>query len=151
MDGRAWNSGYQVTVDGWQSSQWVKSIREVTRIFNEHGIQVSHSKVYQIQAQRDDIEAGRPNARVDQTSSCSGVASRITSASAPLALLALGALPPRLATHSFERTDLNSIGGLARDLASVPRLNIVLNNVGSGSWIQLASRDKGTIAAITRP
>ena len=64
MDGRAWNSGYQVTVDGWQSSQWVKSIREVTRIFNEHGIQVSHSKVYQIQAQRDDIEAGRPNARV---------------------------------------------------------------------------------------
>ena len=45
-------------------SQWVKSIREVTRIFNEHGIQVSHSKVYQIQAQRDDIEAGRPNARV---------------------------------------------------------------------------------------
>ena len=30
-------------VDGWQSSQWVKSIRGVTRIFNEHGIQVSHS------------------------------------------------------------------------------------------------------------
>ena len=64
MDGRAWNSGYQVTVDGWQSSQWAKSIREVTRIFNEHGIQVSHSKVYQIQAQRDDLEAGRPNTRV---------------------------------------------------------------------------------------
>ena len=48
----------------WQSSQWVKSIREVTRIFNEHGIQVSHSKVYQIQVQRDDLEAGRPNTRV---------------------------------------------------------------------------------------
>ena len=64
MDGRAWNSGYQVTVDGWQSSQWVKSIREVTRIFNKHGIQVSHSKVYQIQVQRDDLEAGRPNTRV---------------------------------------------------------------------------------------
>eukprot|EP01047_Picozoa_sp_COSAG01_P099812 COSAG01_NODE_29764_length_630_cov_0.945386_1_plen_130_part_01 len=64
MDGRAWNSGYQVTVDGWQSSQWAKSIREVTRIFNEHGIQVSHSKVYQIQAQRDDLEAWRPNTRV---------------------------------------------------------------------------------------
>ena len=44
--------------------QWVKSIREVTRIFNEHGIQVSHSKVYQIQVQRDDLEAGRPNTRV---------------------------------------------------------------------------------------
>ena len=43
---------------------WVKSIREVTRIFNEHGIQVSHSKVYQIQVQRDDLEAGRPNTRV---------------------------------------------------------------------------------------
>ena len=53
-----------MTVDGWQSSQWVKSIREVTRIFNEHGIQVSHSKVYQIQVQRDDLEAGRPNTRV---------------------------------------------------------------------------------------
>eukprot|EP01043_Picozoa_sp_COSAG02_P010357 COSAG02_NODE_363_length_23785_cov_21.830828_2_plen_268_part_00 len=39
-------------------------IREVTQIFNEHEIQVSHSKVYQIQAQRDDIEAGRPNTRV---------------------------------------------------------------------------------------
>eukprot|EP01043_Picozoa_sp_COSAG02_P035255 COSAG02_NODE_2512_length_8621_cov_278.639062_13_plen_108_part_00 len=64
MDGRAWNSGYQVTVDGWQSSQWVKSIREVTRKFNEHGIQVSHSKVYQIQAQLDDLEAGRPNTRI---------------------------------------------------------------------------------------
>ena len=38
--------------------------REVTRIFNEHRIQVSHSKVYQIQAQRDDFEAGRPNTRV---------------------------------------------------------------------------------------
>ena len=65
MDGRPWNSGtYRVTVSGWQSSQWVKSIREVTRIFNEHGIQVSHSKVYQIQVQRDDLEAGRPNTRV---------------------------------------------------------------------------------------
>ena len=38
--------------------------RPVTRIFNEHGIQVSHSKVYQIQVQRDDLEAGRPNTRV---------------------------------------------------------------------------------------
>ena len=38
-------------------------IREVTRIFNEHGIQVSHSKVYQIQVQRDDLEARRPNTR----------------------------------------------------------------------------------------
>ena len=28
------------------------------------GIQVSHSKVYQIQVQRDDLEAGRPNTRV---------------------------------------------------------------------------------------
>ena len=37
---------------------------EVTQIFNEHGIQVSHSKVYQIQVQRDDLEAGRPNTRV---------------------------------------------------------------------------------------
>ena len=31
---------------------------------SEHGIQVSHSKVYQIQVQRDDLEAGRPNTRV---------------------------------------------------------------------------------------
>ena len=64
MDGRKWNSGYQVTVDGWQTARWVRSIREVTQIFNEHGIQVSHSKVYHIQAQRDDFEAGRPNTRV---------------------------------------------------------------------------------------
>ena len=64
MDGRAWNSGYQVTVDGWQTDRWVRSIREVTQIFNEHGIQVSHSKVYHIQVQRDDLQAGRPNTRV---------------------------------------------------------------------------------------
>ena len=66
MDGRAWNSGYRVTVDGWQSGQWVSevnSIREVARIFDEHGIQVSHSKVYHIQTQRDDREAGRPITR----------------------------------------------------------------------------------------
>ena len=43
--------------------QWVRSIREVTEIFNEHGIRVSHSKVYHIQAQRDDLEAGRPITR----------------------------------------------------------------------------------------
>ena len=63
MDGRAWNSGYQVTVDGWQTNQWVKAIREVTQILNKHGIQVSHSKVYNIQAQCDDREAKRPNTR----------------------------------------------------------------------------------------
>ena len=63
MDGRAWNSGYEVTVDNWRSFQWVKSIREITQIFNEHGIQVSHSKVYNIQVQRDDREAGRINTR----------------------------------------------------------------------------------------
>ena len=43
--------------------QWVDSVREVTRIFNEHGIRVSHSKVYHIQAQRDDHDVGRPNTR----------------------------------------------------------------------------------------
>ena len=41
-----------------------KSIHEITRIFNEHGIQVtSHSKGYNIQVQRDDREAGRINTR----------------------------------------------------------------------------------------
>ena len=37
--------------------------RSNEQIFNEHGIQVSHSKVYNIQVQRDDREAGRPNTR----------------------------------------------------------------------------------------
>ena len=63
MDEREWNSGYRVTIDGWKTNQWVKSIREVTQIFNEHGIQVSHSKVYHIQVHRDDRQAGRPNTR----------------------------------------------------------------------------------------
>ena len=63
MGGRLYNSGYRVTVDGWQTNQWVKSIRAVTQIFNEHGIQVSHSKVYNIQVKRDDREAGRINTR----------------------------------------------------------------------------------------
>ena len=67
-DGAPWGcgggGGYQVTVDGWQTDRWVRSIREVTQIFNEHGIQVSHSKVYHIQVQRDDLQAGRPNTRV---------------------------------------------------------------------------------------
>ena len=63
MDGRAFNSGYEVTVDNWQSFQWVKSIREVTQMFNENGVQVSASTVHAIQAQRDDRAMGRPNAR----------------------------------------------------------------------------------------
>ena len=63
MPSVTWGNGTCLTVDGWQSSQWVKSIREVTRIFNDHGIQVSHSKVYNIQVQRDDREAGRINTR----------------------------------------------------------------------------------------
>ena len=44
MDGRAWNSGYEVSVDNWRSFQWVKSIREVTQIFNEHGIKLAIPK-----------------------------------------------------------------------------------------------------------
>ena len=63
MDGRAWGSGYEVTVDKWRSFQWVKSIREVTQMFNENGVQVSASTVHAIQAQRDDRAMGRPNAR----------------------------------------------------------------------------------------
>ena len=54
MDGRAWNSGYEVTVDNWRSFQWVKSIREVTQMFNENGVKVSASTVHAIQAQCDD-------------------------------------------------------------------------------------------------
>eukprot|EP01043_Picozoa_sp_COSAG02_P036894 COSAG02_NODE_2734_length_8135_cov_185.067446_2_plen_54_part_00 len=42
---------------------WALGMPLGTVIFNEHGIQVSHSKVYNIQVQRDDREAGRPNTR----------------------------------------------------------------------------------------
>ena len=42
MDGRAWNSGYQVTVDGGRTQVWVRSIREVTRLFNEAGVTITH-------------------------------------------------------------------------------------------------------------
>ena len=63
MDGRTWNSGYQVTVDGGRTQVWVRSIREVTRLFNEAGLTISASTVHAIQSQRDDREAGRPNAR----------------------------------------------------------------------------------------
>ena len=63
MDGRTWNSGYQVTVDGGRTQVWVRSIREVTRLFNEAGLTISASTVYAIQSQRDDRDMGRPNTR----------------------------------------------------------------------------------------
>ena len=61
MDGRQWNSGYSVSVDG--EVCWVRSIREVTRLFNEAGLPISASTVYAIQSQRDDQEVGRPVTR----------------------------------------------------------------------------------------
>ena len=42
---------------------WVRSIREVTRLFNKAGLTISASTVHAIQSQRDDREVGRPNAR----------------------------------------------------------------------------------------
>ena len=42
---------------------WVRSIREVTRLFNEAGLTISASTVYAIQSQRDDRDMGRPNTR----------------------------------------------------------------------------------------
>ena len=63
MDGRKWNSGYSVSVDGGRTQVWVRSIREVTRLFNEAGLTISASTVHAIQSQRDDREVGRPNAR----------------------------------------------------------------------------------------
>ena len=41
----------------------MRSIRDVTELFNEAGHTVSASTVYAIQAQRDDRAAGRPNSR----------------------------------------------------------------------------------------
>ena len=63
MDGRKWNSGYSVSVDGGRTQVWVRSIREVTRLFNEAGLTISASTVYAIQSQRDDRDMGRPNTR----------------------------------------------------------------------------------------
>ena len=63
MDGRKWNSGYSVSVDGGRTQVWVRSIREVTRLLNEAGLTISASTVYAIQSQRDDREMGRPNTR----------------------------------------------------------------------------------------
>ena len=63
MDGRAWNSGYSVSIDGGHTLVWKRSIREVTRLFNEAGLTISASTVYAIQLQRDDRDMGRPNTR----------------------------------------------------------------------------------------
>ena len=65
MDGRKWNSGYSVPIsaDGGRTQVWVRSIREVTRLFNEAGLTISASTVYAIQSQRDDRDMGRPNTR----------------------------------------------------------------------------------------
>ena len=63
MDGRQWNLGYSVSVDGGRTQVWVRSIREVTRLFNEAGLTISASTVHAIQSQRDDRDAGRPIAR----------------------------------------------------------------------------------------
>ena len=63
MDGRAWNSGYSVSIDGGCTQVWVRSIREVTRLFNKAGLTISASTVHAIQSQRDDREMGRPNTR----------------------------------------------------------------------------------------
>ena len=63
MDGRQWNSGYSVSVDGGRTQVWVRSIREVTRLFNKAGLTISASTVHAIQSQRDDREMGRPNTR----------------------------------------------------------------------------------------
>ena len=63
MDGRKWNLGYSVSVDGGRTQVFVRSIREVTRLFNEAGLTISASTVYAIQSQRDDRDMGRPNTR----------------------------------------------------------------------------------------
>ena len=63
MDGRAWGSGYNVSIDGGRTRTWVRSIREVTMSFNAAGHMISASTVYAIQAQRDDHAAGRPSKR----------------------------------------------------------------------------------------
>ena len=65
MDGRAWGSGYKVSIDGGRTHTWVRSIREVAMSFNAGGRVISASTVYAIQAQlqRDDRAAGRPNNR----------------------------------------------------------------------------------------
>ena len=63
MDGRAWNSGYNVSIDDGRTQVWVRSIREVTRLFNEAGLSISASTVHAIQSQRDDREMERPNTR----------------------------------------------------------------------------------------
>ena len=63
MDARPWNSGYSVSIDGGRTQVWVRSIREVTRLFNEAGLTISASTVYAIQSQRDDRDMGRPNTR----------------------------------------------------------------------------------------
>ena len=63
MDGRKWNSGYSVSVDGGRTQVWVRSIREVTRLFNEAGLTISASTVHAIQSQRDDRDMGWPNTR----------------------------------------------------------------------------------------
>ena len=52
MDGRAWNSGYFLSVDGGQSERWYRSVDDMRRAVNEAGVIVSSSKLYAILAKR---------------------------------------------------------------------------------------------------
>ena len=53
----------KTSVDGGRTQVWVRSIREVTRLFNEAGLTISASTVHAIPSQRDDRDVGRPIAR----------------------------------------------------------------------------------------
>ena len=56
-------ASHSLAIDGGRTQVWVRSIREVTRLFNEAGLTINASTVHAIQSQRDDREVGRPNAR----------------------------------------------------------------------------------------
>ena len=63
MDGRAWMSGYYLSVDGGKSEHWYRSVDDMRRVVNDAGVDVSTSTLYAILTARDDAEAGRPNKR----------------------------------------------------------------------------------------
>ena len=63
MNGRPWGHGYWVSTDAGKTEVWLRSLPKVAALLTASGYQVSYSKLWAIQTQRDDLAAGRVNTR----------------------------------------------------------------------------------------
>ena len=44
MDGRAWNSGYYLSIDGGKTELWYRSVNDMRRVVNDAGVVVSRGR-----------------------------------------------------------------------------------------------------------